>query len=166
MLFDYPVQHHDFEDAESKEMCVKCEKGIVDFTGESDYCSSCRKHHGALCGEEGCMAESAITTEDGLKCERHAALYLEDLVTDAYQYLQMLHEEHDEIADMVIKVEHEEEGKETNPAQYQEDKYTLERMRDNHTNRISMLSELMIEIDQIQEKLDVELVMAKYQRND
>ena len=65
-----------------------------------------------------------------------------------------------------IKVEHEEEGKETNPAQYQEDKYTLERMRDNHTNRISMLSELMIEIDQIQEKLDVELVMAKYQRND
>lgn len=162
MLFDYPVQITSFETARDNVLCTSCQEEVVDFTSDSKYCISCRKRHGALCGEDGCLADSAITTQDGLKCKRHAATYLEMLVSNAYTLLEKLHDEHGEISDKVIKVEHEEQSKESNPAEYQQQKYTLERMRENHSNRISTLSKMVAEISQVQQKLDAELLDTSY----
>ena len=162
MLFDYPVHHKDFERARDNVLCEHCQEEVVDFTSDSSYCISCRKRHGALCGEDGCLADSAITTEDGLKCKRHAATYLETLVSNAYQLLEKLYDEHDKIADKVTKVRHNEEGKESSPAEYQQEKYMLERMEDNHQSRINRLGSIMAEISKIQEKLGAELVDASY----
>lgn len=162
MLFDYPVHYENFETARDNVLCERCEEEVVDFVSDSSYCISCRKRHGALCGEDGCLADSSITTQDGLKCERHAATYLETLVSDAYILLEQLYDEHDKIADKVIKVQHNEEGKESNPAEYQQQKYMLDRMKDNHKNRISKLGSIMREATEVQQKLDAELVDGPY----
>ena len=162
MLFDYPIHEEDFEETKDEVICRSCHEGVADFTAESDYCIDCRKRHGALCGEPDCLADSCVVTQDGLMCQRHAQKYLESLVANAYQLYSQLMEEHDKVADKKIKVEHEEEGKESNPAEYQQQKYMLERMESNHSDRINVLERMVAEIQELQGKLEVELLDTSY----
>lgn len=153
-----PMVPEDFQETQDDILCFFCNDNLVDPTTGKDACMECGARHGDVCSSDGCMADTLLITEEGHMCERHAVLYLQELVADAFSLVQKLQEEEDILHDKFLKLERlkDKEGNHTGEIQHQ--KYIFEQMNSNVTQKRDTLFSFRREINELQKDLEVEYV--------
>jgi len=170
LLDAMPVVPEDFSETEDDILCFFCDDKLADPTRDTDACVDCATRHGDICSEDNCMADVQLLTEDGYKCERHTFLYLQDIVENAYQLTEQLVEEESKLHDRFIELQELKESDGNHSGEIQHQQHIFDQMKSNIQQRRSTLFSMRHEIEELQDKLDVELVSfstyTEYEKKD
>jgi len=152
------ITTQDFKNGETVPECPYCYEGLVNPDSGYGMCDQCAKNSGQYCSVEGCYADAEIMTDQGLMCRPHAIEYLFDLYSEAYQLVQKLEEEFDELVDLNAELDDKSEMESEDPQRYYQKDTEKRAITSSYSTKSNTLRELKSEIEILQNTLDIHVI--------